>query len=938
MTFNINRNRLPLIIFLVVVLLFGAYHLFNSDNPLFISDSKLAQGALPDTIEPETISYIGQYPTTLHIYPGSQLCPVDKGYMYCKLYVLYDGGRSGASMQPLETIAPGNGNAKHYSTNIHLEAVLVGYKPLDATYTRDYLGTSMSTCPTSYSLCKPVAEFTNEIVLPYSMCASGTGMPECGVFDSYFSIILNHFDSVLSGKVMHYYGYKPSNIKCILSSNKCEGNELFKCETFGDGSIDWVSQGVCNDGKSCTSDACINGACRHEIIPNYCGQCETVDDYCNCIPMNCMGYEGKDYSLGQQETRPCGMCGMKTRTCSPTVCGWTDFGDCSNQGVCYPDTSQSCDISGIPGQQVCTQYCNWGTCMQTGECLPNAKRCSGSNAQKCDGTGNWKTTEYCTNGCNSATGDCNICTPTTIRCDGNIRQVCTGDGMNWQFVENCQYGCQDGMCLTCQIGTYRCNGDIKQSCIDGYQWVDYTSCEHGCDNGNCMMCTPDNSICDGNYLKTCTSNGLAWMQQYCQYGCDSVRLECDTLCGPMEKRCYSNTLQRCSTDGMTWSTIQSCPYGCEDSACITPNCGDNPIPYTYSPVYCMASAGETCEYCPEDCGYCPLSLAVQLDPTYITGKPAEVLVAVDGTSQSTVIKGKITLNDEVIHPEISSSTVNGVATLSFNVMQSGKFKLTIWATHPESMQQILVTKNIVFESSLSMRMSYDDMQYLNEPIKAVVTITDSSNRPVGVDTMDVGVTINGRPISCSPDADCWEETGGGEYTISTNIPFSEGEGIIIITVTAGKAGYESITKSASFRVDKPGIQITFSDESPPAYAKKGTSVDVKIYVSSPQDELFDADSVELIVTMPNGQTETLAMSRVTKGTYVTGYKFEQLELHTFKVTVRKTGFETTSKEKNTSVDPGASPIGWIPSLWTIITGILLLGLSYLVYRAVRKKK
>lgn len=389
---------------------------------------------------------------------------------------------------------------------------------------------------------------------------------------------------------------------------------------------------------------------------------------------------------------------------------------------------------------------------------------------------------------------------------------------------------------------------------------------------------------------------------------------------------------------MTWSTIQACPYGCEDTACITPNCGDNPIPYTYSPAYCMASAGETCENCPEDCGYCPLNLNIQLESTYITGKTAEVLVSVDGTARSTVIKGKIMLGDEIIHPEISSSTVNGVATLSFNVMQSGKFVLTVWATHPESMQQIIETKNIIFESPLSMRMSYDDQQYLNEPIKVIAAVTDSSNRPVGIDTMNVQVTINGRPISCSPDLDCWEETGGGEYTISTDIPFSEGEGVVVVTVTAGKAGYESIIKSGSFRVDKPSIQISFSDDAPPINAEKGDNVDVKIYVSSPQNKLFDADSVDLVVTKPNAQTETLKMSRVTKGTYVTGYKFDQLELHTFKVTVRKIGFETTSKEKNTSVDGGDSVIDWIPSLWTIITWIILIGLAYLVYSAVRKKR
>jgi hypothetical protein len=465
------NKKIAIGIILSIVAILGTYELFLSDNPIFKSDNMLAQGVLPpDDPEPEIVDYISSLDKLYHIAPGSQACP--SSYTFCRLFVLSNGN----IVYPIETIGTGFTNAIHYQSSKYIDAFLVGYKSQDVAYTRTYLGTSLSVCPSNYALCKPFEKFSADVIIPYMPCTAGEMTPDCGREDFQFSYAIYNFEQALTPGTIYYYGYTSSNIKCPLGTTKCIGNELYECENLGDNYIDWVSKGICNDNKPCTTDACVNGKCISTIKPDYCGHCQTVDDYCNCIPKKCIGVGGIEYNLGMQETRTCGLCGTETRTCDYNTCEWTNWGTCLGQGTCAPYTTKSCEISGIPGQQTCTDYCSWGICDVTGVCVPNSKRCSGNNLQKCDAYGNWQNEEYCQYGCNIALGECKVCNPGTPRCDGNIRQVCSGDGMEWTFIEQCSIQCKDGVCMNCQLGSYRCNGDMRQYCVDGFNWNDYELC------------------------------------------------------------------------------------------------------------------------------------------------------------------------------------------------------------------------------------------------------------------------------------------------------------------------------------------------------------------------------------------------------------------------------------------------------------------------------
>ncbi len=92
------------------------------------------------------------------------------------------------------------------------------------------------------------------------------------------------------------------------------------------------------------------------------------------------------------------------------------------------------------------------------------------------------------------------------------------------------------------------------------------------------VCTPDAIQCSGDDLQRCMSDGSAWETiETCQYGCNETALVCNTeegiaptqtVCSPGLKRCLGNELQQCSGDGTGWETVETCTYGCNESGLV----------------------------------------------------------------------------------------------------------------------------------------------------------------------------------------------------------------------------------------------------------------------------------------------------------------------------------------------------------------------------------
>jgi hypothetical protein len=108
----------------------------------------------------------------------------------------------------------------------------------------------------------------------------------------------------------------------------------------------------------------------------------------------------------------CGNCGTQTRTCDGNTGTWSAWGACMAEGMCAPNTTQTC---GANGQQTCGASCQWGTCS-----------CTGASSQACGNCGTQ--TRTCTGGTWSGWGSCTgqgACAPNaTVACGNGGTQTC----------------------------------------------------------------------------------------------------------------------------------------------------------------------------------------------------------------------------------------------------------------------------------------------------------------------------------------------------------------------------------------------------------------------------------------------------------------------------------------------------------------------------------
>lgn len=153
---------------------------------------------------------------------------------------------------------------------------------------------------------------------------------------------------------------------------------------------------------------------------------------------------------------------------------------CSSVGECFEClTDDECGAEGI---------CLDGAC-QPASCTPEEKKCAGETALVCKATGDgWHSFECAPGICKN--GDCTVCDPGAVQCQGFDVVECSESGGSWNTVQTCETGqiCVYGECRDCAPGALQCNGTAIEQCNDEGVFVLKEDCADqglGCALGKC---------------------------------------------------------------------------------------------------------------------------------------------------------------------------------------------------------------------------------------------------------------------------------------------------------------------------------------------------------------------------------------------------------------------------------------------------------------------
>jgi hypothetical protein len=107
----------------------------------------------------------------------------------------------------------------------------------------------------------------------------------------------------------------------------------------------------------------------------------------------------EECTSGQTQQQPCGSCGTQERSCADTGL-WAEWGTCVNQGECPPEATETCGSGGV---RTCTAECTWSECVT--QACPGVRQCEPGQVGNCVGTGIRRCDDACTWGeCQCSSG------------------------------------------------------------------------------------------------------------------------------------------------------------------------------------------------------------------------------------------------------------------------------------------------------------------------------------------------------------------------------------------------------------------------------------------------------------------------------------------------------------------------------------------------------
>lgn len=386
--------------------------------------------------------------------------------------------------------------------------------------------------------------------------------------------------------------------------------------------------------------------------------------------------------------------------------------------------------------------------------------------------------------------------------------------------------------------------------------------------------------------------------EYCPIGITDppgdgiVNYKCNGLCHPNQAVCVdAQTLKSCSSDGSSVSTT-TCDYQCSNNACISRD----------------------------------FSITVNTDKSaYNFGDAVNVLGKLQQPLTQTPIYGvlvtaQILKNGAVIKEGSKTTDSSGNVIIGLNDVELvGDVEIRLIATYQsktisQSKTVTFVGQPIVYKVS-----AFSYTQYDSNPIKFLVELKDNNGNDIYPDKISAitPVTSISNGIVQSNTA---TYLGKGLYEISSVV-----NGVGKFT---GKLQftYQGTTQSSpiiEINVEKISISIDTSKIPSSGYLNDQMNFTIKIF--DPEGNPLTPDNIQVKASYPDGTTvKTISFSQITKvaeGEYQFPFYFQQVEKHTFLITVDKIGYirgsatVTVAIAGKADVDAGPS---WFSSLPTIL--------------------
>jgi hypothetical protein len=273
------------------------------------------------------------------------------------------------------------------------------------------------------------------------------------------------------------------------------------------------------------------------------------------------------------------------QVCNASGDGWTDMKTCATAALCDAKAAACNDAA----------------------CAAGSVRCTGDTLERCNADRTaYEKLDTCAAGmCDAQGGECNMCVPSTSRCDGNTKLTCTSDGKTTSKTA-CPSRCTGaGECVEC-VDAKDCVAPMNEcnaaSCGSGNRCGEApkpsgTTCSRGrCDGAGSCKCQTDANCGSGNVCSsgTCVANrcgdGMVAGIEQCDDGGSSTGVyTCSSACTKRTQytRCSSDA--ECLEGTFCEPTFKLCSPKCSYNPDNSPGAQGCPILRSSDDVQCFAT-------------------------------------------------------------------------------------------------------------------------------------------------------------------------------------------------------------------------------------------------------------------------------------------------------------------------------------------------------------